>query len=314
MKTHYNRKKFRLVKKPNRTLKSHIKKGGGDQEREGILDVVSEKIGNVSSNALNVAADTGLKLLGLERIEKEANKPTGNIQTGLSSTEEDSTEFLSNVKNIADKTASLALQNVNEVLSSDYVNEGITEVANDTANIVKQSAEKFNDVLNKPEVKESVKEALDNAGEIASVAVDAMKEPFEKTIDVVADATQKTTSAALSGAMKTGFDLVGAVPFWGSIIDLGRAVNDGSKAVSAMVEASSDAIETASDAFVKTKHNFEQGMRELEDKKHFNKEIMNRTSQSINEFHKSSIMKGGGVTRRKFNRKKHKSKRVRFLL
>ena len=125
----------------------------------------------------------------------------------------------------------------------------------------------FNQALNDPAVKTEVEEAIKNAGEIGAVAIDAAREPFNEAVDVAAEAAQKMSSAAVSGAIKVGTDAVAAVPFWGAIIDAGKMVNDGSKAASAMVEAGSEAVEAASDAFIETKRKYATRIERIRRKK-----------------------------------------------
>jgi len=296
-------KKHTKKKKINKTLKL---KGGNSEE--GVIDLISDKISKTASSVANVVANTGLKIVGLERINSQKEEIAANISN-------DASELPSNItSNIADKTSASIIQNVNEVLASDAVKETTKQAAEYTVAITTKLLDNFNQALDNPQVKQEVKEALDNASEIASVAVDAIKEPFSKAVDVTAEAAQKATSAAVSGAIKVGTDALSAVPFWGAIIDLGKMVNDGSKAASAVVEAGTEVVEVASDAFINTKKNFEKGLKELDEKKKISQKIYNRTTNSINQFDNPAIMKGGTKTKRRLFKRKLKSKRVRFAI
>lgn len=309
------RKHFKNKNKKNKTLKY---KGGSEiSDRQGVFDIIGNKISNVTSSAVSSVADASLKIVGLERIEdkeesKNLEETTKNIANDISET---TSNIASDVSNVADKTSAALIENVNEVLGSDAVNETAKQAAQDTADITTELLDNFNETINNPEVKQEVKEALDNAGEIASVAVDALEEPVQKAVDVTAEAAQKATSAAVSGAIKVGTDAMAAVPFWGAIIDLGKMVNDGSRAASAIVEAGSEAVEVASDAFIDTKDNFEKGLKELEEKKKLSHKIANRTTESINQFENPNLLqKGGRKTKRRLIKRKLKSKRVRFAI
>jgi hypothetical protein len=286
----------KFSKRSKRYRKNRTLKAGG---REGTLDVIGDKLGNIIQSVSSTAIDTGLKIAGLERIHKN-NEP---INEPINQPNE---------PNIINKTGSAIINNVNEVLDSDIAKETTQQAAQDTADIIKESAATFNQALNDPAVKTEVEEAIKNAGEIGAVAIDAAREPFNEAVDVAAEAAQKMSSAAVSGAIKVGTDAVAAVPFWGAIIDAGKMVNDGSKAASAMVEAGSEAVEAASDAFIETKENMQQGLRELEEKKKMAEQITNRTTQSINHFENS--ITGGKKSRRRLLKRKGKSKRVRFNL
>ena len=300
-----------------------IKKGGRhkkyyESHREGIIDKYENKLSEVASTVKNFAVDTGLRLFGLKRINQN-DENYKYYENNLDKISNSSNEIMNNVKLTADKTGANIIGNVNEVLGSNYVDQTTEQAANDTAELIKKSAEKFNEALDDPEVKEELKNAIINAGELGSVIIEAGKEPFNKAVDVAAEATQKATGSALSGAVKVGTDVLGAVPFLGAIIDLGKVVNDGSKAASAVNEAGSEAIEAASDAFIETKKNIEIKLKELEEKKRISQQISNRTTDSIKEFEASIPSQpnqygGGYKTRRRLFKNKAKSKRVRFAI
>jgi hypothetical protein len=276
--------------------------------------MIGNKISDATSSAVTSVTDAGLKIAGLERISEDEKKEetTTSIASDVSET---ASNIASNVSNVADKCSAALIDNVNEVLGSDTVKETAEQAAEDTAAITTELLDNFNKALDNPEVKEEVKEALDNAGEVASVAVDALEKPLGKAVDVTAEAAQKATSAAVSGAIKVGTDAMAAVPFWGAIIDLGKMINDGSRAASAVVEAGSEAVEVASDTFIETKDNFEKGLKELDEKKKMSQQISNRTTDSINQFENPNILsKGGNKTRRKLLKRKFKSKRVKFSI
>ena len=218
-------KKYFKKNKRNKSLKF---KGGNSEtkEMEGVFDVIGDKISNATSSAVTSLADTGLKIVGLERIDAQKEETAKNMENDASII---ASNIASNVTDVADKTSALLIKNVNELLGSDAMKTTTKQAAQETAAITTELLDNFNQTFDNPKVKQEVKEALDNAGEVASVAVDALKEPFNKAVDVTAEAAQKATTAAVSGAIKVGTDAFAAVPFWGAIIDLGKMVNDGSK-------------------------------------------------------------------------------------
>lgn len=319
-------KKTRRYKKyiKNKT----IKRGGSTidepvQEREGVLDMVGDKLSDVASSAATTLGDTGLKIMGLERInktnEEEENKKKVDEKIGKLS--DAASGVVSDVGNVLDKTGATILNSANNILGSDEVKESTQVAAEKTADIVKELSKKFNDTLNKPEVKGQVKEALDNAGEVGEMVVEAAEKPFNKVVDVAAEQTPKIMGSLSAGIMKVATDMFGAVPFVGGIIDLGKAVNDGSKAISASVEAGSEVVEASADAITETTKNIEEGIKELSDKKQESQEISNRTTNSINEFENpttkvvpNQIVGGSRKTRRRLTKRKLKSKRVRFAV
>lgn len=315
--------------KRNRTFKkggssSETKKaekvGEFPKDREGIIDIVENKISDAASSVASTIGNAGLRIVGLERVnkaeEEEKEKITENIDNNIEKLGDAASGVISDVGNIVDKTGAAIIENVNEVLGSDIVKETTEQAAENTADIVKEGAETFNEALNDPEVKAEVEEAIENAGEVGEVVVKAAEKPFNAAVDVAAESVSKASGAALSGIIKVGTDAMAAVPYIGSIIEVGKMLNDGTKAASAVVEAGSEAVEAGSDMFIATKENIEKGLEVLEEKKKMAEEISNRTDKSIKDFENpiNSQSAGGRRTRRRLSKRKAKSKRVSFSI
>lgn len=310
------------MSKFTRRLKKYKKnksiKGGGteknkskNEERQGIIDIIGNKISGVASSATKAIGDAGLKVVGLERINKTREEDDNINKVG-----DTASGIVSDVGNVVDKTSAAIIENVNEVLGSDTVKETTEQAAENTAELVKETAEKFNEALNNPEVKAEVEESIEKAGEVASVIVKAAEKPIEKAVDVTANATSKATGAALAGFIKVGTDMIAAVPGVGAVIEVGKILNDGTRAASAVVEAGSEALEAASDAFIETKENTEKGLKILEEKKKLADEVSNRTTKSIKDFENPINTQSAGArkTRKRFFKRNSKSKRVRFAI
>ena len=316
----------RRIKKnrKNRTIKTGGYGGSKSdesekEERQGVIDMVQDKIGDVAKSAATGVADVGLRLVGLQRVGKEKEEepkpePPQEVNENLQKIESAASGILDDVKDVADKTGAAIVDNVNEVLGSKIVDTTTTEAAEQTAEIVKDNLEKFNDALNKPEVKAEVKEALDNAGEVGSLVIDASKKPFYKAVDVAAETIPKVSNAVVTGVARVGTDFLAALPGIGAIFDIGKIINDSTRAASSVVEASSEAVEAASDSFIEAKHLVEEGIKELGEKKELANKISDRTTESIKEFENPTKSTTGGrrKTKRRLNRRKAKSKRVRF--
>jgi len=277
------------------------------EEREGIIDMIQNKIANVVSSAATTVGDVGLKFVGLERINKSKEEEDVSIKVDNN---------IGKLANVVNKTGAIIIDNVNEVLGSNDLKQAITEAAEKTAEIVKEAAEKFNEALNKPEVKAQVKESIEKAGEIGTIVLEASEKPIQKAVDVAANASQKASAAALSGIVKVGTGMAAAVPGVGAVIEVGKMLNDGSKATSAVIEAGSEALEAASDAFLETKTKFEEGLKVLEEKKKLGDVISSRTDKSIKEFENPVTTQAAGArkTRRRLLKYRGKSKRVRFAI
>lgn len=309
----------RLIKnRKNRTIKV-----GGDnipklqEKREGLLDIVGDKIYNTASSVGEKALDTGLNIVGLERKDKKIDETESKIDENLEKMGNTATGIISNVSNVVDKTGAALIENVNEVLGSNIVKETTAEAAENTAELIKEGAEKFNEAINDPIVKAEVVEAIDNAADIATIGIKSFEKPVDELTDVAAKSFQKGQTALAEGAVKTGAAIVAALPGIGGLIDLAMAFNSASRAGKAVAEASSETIEALSDAIIDTKNSFQDGMKELEEKKKLANQISNRTTKSINQF-ENPILKanqtGGKKTKRSFLKRKAKSKRVKFAI
>ena len=226
---------------------------------------------------------------------------------------------ISDVTNVADKTGAAIIDNVNEVLGSDAVKETTEEAAENTAEIVKESAEVFNEALNDPEVKAEVEEAIENAGEVGAVVVKAAEKPFNEAVDVAAKSLGNASAGLSKGLVKILVDSALAVPGVATVVEPIIMLDDITRSASAVVDAGSEAVEAASDAFIQTKKNVEEGLNDLEEKKKLADKIANRTTESINEFENpistvTNEQKAGRKTRRRLTKRKAKSKRVRFAI
>jgi ABC-type transporter Mla subunit MlaD len=305
--------------KKNRTIKSEAifnKRGGdnSDNQRKGILDIAANKISDATSAVLDKAGDMSLNALGLERINN--NEANTKVNEHLDKIGDAASGVVSDVGNAVNNTSSSVIGNVNNVLSSDTVNTSVEEAAKETAEITGKLAEKFNDAMNQPEVKEKVEEAIEHAADIGEIVVKSSEKPLQEAVKVSVEAGTKALGAASAGIIKVGTDMMAAIPGLGAVIELGKMLNDGSKAASAVVEAGSEAVETASDAFMETTENVKKGLRELEEKKKMAQQISNRTTKSINQFENplqnTTSLVGGRKTKRRLLKRKAKSKRVRF--
>ena len=320
-------KRFKKYKK-NKT----IKRGGAPiseepvKEREGIFDMIGNKISGAASSAATTLGDAGLKIIGLQRVDKttEEEENAKKVDENINKISNAASGVVAGVENALDNTESTVLNTTNNILGSNEAKESAEIAAEKTADILKDGASIINDAFDNPEVKAEIKETIDNVGEVGSMVIDASKKPFNKLVDVAAESTPKIIGATAAGLTKVGFDMLGAVPYLGGIIDLGRAVNDGSKAVSASVEAGSEVVEATSDAISETAKSIDEGIKEFNEKKLESQEIADRTTKSISQFEtptneeplteKKSQMGGRKKTRRRLLKKKVKSKRVRFSI
>jgi hypothetical protein len=300
------------------TIQSGDEKTGGDDEgngdhkkRQGVISMLGNTITGIAASAGTALTDTALRIAGLERIKSQEEEQRQGEQEPLTSS------TISGVQNIVDKTGATVLGSVNNVIESDASKQTTLQAAQNTAEIVKMAAKAFNDALDNPVVKAEVEKAVENAGEIGTLLIEAAEKPVNKMIDLIAvKSIPKAINAVLTGMVKAGTSAASALPGVGALVSLLKIIDDSSRATSAVVEAGSEAVEAASDAFIETTENVYRLLNELDEKNKMAEQISNRTTNSINEFENPIIQqpqsKEGRRTRRKFFRNKGKSKRVRF--
>lgn len=185
------------------------------------------------------------------------------------------------------------------------IQASVDQAAQESAAIAHAYAKRLNEALDDPAVKQDLIQAIEHLGDLGEVALQSAEKPLERAIEMSVHSGTKVMAAAASGAMKVGTDLMAAIPGVGAVIEVGKILNDGSKAASTMVEAAADFAETATETFAETTDNLKQGMRELEERKKQTADISQRTQRSIQHF------LGGGTLRHK---PRHTTKRVRFAL
>jgi len=292
-------------------------------EKEGVIGIVQNKASNFLENAGDYAAKKGLRLLGLQSVnENEATEKLdanvekfSNAASGLVSQAQ---RIGNDVVNVVDKGSAALIENINDVLESPKIENSVTEAAKETGAIAGKLLQKFNEGLSSPEVKAATKETLNNVADYANIAINALDEPLDKAIDELNQAGTQALSGSVAGIVKVGTDALGAIPGFGAIIDIGKMINDGSKAAASVVEAGSQAAKTFSDLETETLGNIKKELDDLKKKKELASKILDRTSQSINDFndplnYNKPNLKGGSKKKRNLFTN-FKTKRVRFVL
>lgn len=244
-----------------------------EDKTEGVIDIIGDKLSGYTGRIINYGKEKGLRLLGLQTIKPniESNVVSGKIDDslnqateGLSNVTEGISKIGSDVVNVADKASAAVIENINDVLQSPEVGKSLTEAAGDIAETGTKLLSEFNKVANTPEFKQQTKVAIDNAAEIAEIAIQAADKPITEAVDVLNEAGEKAVAGVASGAVKAATDVAAAVPFYGSIIDMGKMVNDVTAAAQDVVEASTTATEAVSKAVKETSENINEGLEKLE--------------------------------------------------
>jgi hypothetical protein len=247
-----------------------------EDKTEGVIDIIGDKLSGYTGRIINYGKEKGLRLLGLQtikpniesnvvgedsqKIDESLNKAT----EGLSNATEGISKIGSDVVNVADKASAAIIENINDVLQSPEVGKSATEAASDIAETGTKLLSEFNKVASTPEFKQQTKVAIDNAAEIAEIAIQAADKPITEAVDVLNEAGEKAIAGVASGAIKAATDVAAAVPFYGSIIDMGKMVNDVTAAAQDVVEASTTATEAVSKAVKETSDNINEGLEKLE--------------------------------------------------
>jgi hypothetical protein len=325
------------------------------KESEGIFDVIGDKLSGYTSSMFNYGKEKGLRLLGLQTINPaEVTEDTNKINESVTNATEGISKIGSDVVNVFDKGSAAIINNVNDVLGSEIVNGSFKEAAKDIGETSAKILHNFNEALSTPEFKEETKVAMDNAAEIAEIFIEAADKPINKAVDVLNEAGEKAASGIASGSVKAASSAAGAIPFYGSIINIGKMANDITSAAQNVVKSSNTATEAVLKAIKETNENINEGLENLEKTKHkvenlsdmptistvpkiddqniqnqmvqqggFKKinnekyQVAGRIMDSINEFKDPinfSIMKRNNKTKKHSLKGKGKSKRVRFNL
>jgi hypothetical protein len=292
-------------------------------ERQGVIDMIGNVIKSATYSTLRSAGDIGLNALGLQRIDKSSQNgsPEERRSTGEQFDEGYSkfNDSTSGVTSLINKTSTAVIDNINQVLDSEPVSQSVEEAAQKTARITSELADKFNTAMDDPVVRVQVEKAIENAGKMGTVIARASEEPMKEVARVTAEAGTKALGETGAGMIKVGTNMLGAIPFVGAAVQVGKIINDGSKATSAVVEAGTDIIESSADSLIKIKENVENELKMLEEQKKIGEQISNRTTNSINQFEnplqisENKPIVGGRKTRKYHLRSKRKSKRVRFV-
>jgi methyl-accepting chemotaxis protein len=247
-----------------------------EDETEGVIDIIGDKLSGYTGRIINYGKEKGLRLLGLQTIKpnvesnvvaedsQKIDESLNQATQGLSNATEGISKIGSDVVNVADKASAAVIQNINDVLQSPEVGKSVSEAAGDIAETGTKLLSEFNKVASTPEFKQQTKVAIDNAAEIAEIVIQAADKPITEAVDVLNEAGEKAVAGVASGAIKAATDVAAAVPFYGSIIDMGKMVNDVTAAAQDVVEASTSATEAVSKAVKETSDNINEGLEKLE--------------------------------------------------
>jgi len=296
-------KSYRKTKKNNKNYyggesppKSKI--SNGSEERVGVFDVIQEKTTDLASDAGKYIYDKGLLLLGAEPIKK--SNQLSQIDNGIN-------KLASNATNLVSKSTENVIEGVNSVLGSDMVKNKLNVLATNTKEITENLMNSFNEPFDNPNYKKKLTTTLKNAADIAEISLKALDKPIDTALEKINESATKATAGIASGAVKVGTDLMAAVPGFGAVIELGKVINDASKATASVAEAASETTEAVSDLIGKTSLNFSHELKKFKESKNIGKKIAERTEKSISDFKNSnpinSVVPSGGNRTRKYRNK-----------
>ena len=243
MKTRQKKKKCKHFKRSHTCHATA--RGGGDQyaaafkEDEGLFGLISPKLSTYASNITNFAKEKGLRLIGLQSIPPDDEAAATADEKPLSA------EDAHRLKEF--KTIENAIGNI------------VSDTVKSTSNVLRD----VNAKISTPEFKKEAEFALDNAAEIATMGVRAFEQPLNESIDVLSESGEKLVAGVSSGAIKVMTDVAAAVPYVGTVVELGKIANDASATIADVMDATSSATKAVSTVIQKTNSNFEQNMNEL---------------------------------------------------
>ena len=242
-----------------------------NKKSEGIIDIIGNKLSGYSGKVFDYVKEKGLRLAGLQEIKKEEepviNDSTQKVDQKINEISDAASGIVSDVKNVFDKGSAAVIGNINDVLDSPEVGKTLDTTAKETAAIGEKLLDNFNKELSTPEMKEVTKEAIENASDVAGVAVEAFDKPLNKAIDGLNNAGQKAASGIASGVIKVGTDAMAAVPGLGAVIEIGKIANDATKSAQDIASAAQNATATVKELAEETRENIDDGFKKLDEKK-----------------------------------------------
>jgi len=244
---------------------------------DGILDIAAKLALNAIFAPPIIVGKILLRLLGFEYIGLDPF----SLFNELSQRQDIASRIASKVFNIADDRFGCIISNLNRFLGSPETRNSISGSSKELINIFNTLLKDFIETLDDPMLKEEFVVAVFILGEYVKIFSLAMKEPLDNAINILNDGIMKALSGVATGIVKVISDSIGAVPFIGPVADIGRAINDGSKAALSVFNAGVSAVEAASQLIGQTSENIENQLQGLKEQ---GQNISNRINNSVNNF------------------------------
>ena len=254
MKTRQKKKKCKHFKRSHTCHATA--RGGGDQyaaafkEDEGLFGLISPKLSTYASNITNFAKEKGLRLIGLQSIPPDDEAAAAAAATAAATA-------------AAADEKPLSAEDAHRLKEFKTIENAIGNIVSDTVKSTSNVLRDVNAKISTPEFKKEAEFALDNAAEIATMGVRAFEQPLNESIDVLSESGEKLVAGVSSGAIKVMTDVAAAVPYVGTVVELGKIANDASATIADVMDATSSATKAVSTVIQKTNSNFEQNMNEL---------------------------------------------------
>jgi methyl-accepting chemotaxis protein len=244
---------------------------------DGILDIAGKLALNSIFGPPIIVGKILLRLLGFEYIGLDPF----SLFNELSQRQDIASRIATKVFNIADDRFGCIISTLNRFLGSPETRNSISGSSKQLINIFNTLLKDFIETLDDPMLKEEFVVAVFIIGEYVKIFSIAMKEPLDDAIDLLNDGIIEALTGVASGIVKVISDSMGAVPFIGPFVDIGRAINDGSKAAFSVFNAGVTAVEAASQLIGQTSENIESQLQELKEQ---GQNISNRINNSVNNF------------------------------
>jgi ABC-type transporter Mla subunit MlaD len=253
--------------------------------KEGILEIAGDTALDAAEGTAAFVGKKLLRLLGLQPID-----------SGEPAEQDAASKIASKVFNIVDDKFGDIIQKLNNFLGDKNTRANIATSSKNLVEIFKLLLQDFNKTLNDPILKEEFVIAVYILGEYTKIFADAMDEPLDEAVDLLHDAILKALGGVSSGSLKVITDFAGAVPYAGAFVDLGKAINDGSKAAISVFDAGVNAVEAGSLLVGKTSQELNQAFEQVKAKQQEASDILKRADDSIQNFVKTPSQELGKVT------------------
>jgi len=158
----------------------------------------------------------------------------------------------------------------------------------------------LNNTLSDPKIRNDFKIAIQKLSIFSTIFLTAMEGPLLKSMDVLRNSAVKFAQGLSSGVIQVLVSVGGAIPFWGAILDMGRAINNSTEILVKATEAGRTTIGAVQSMVEGTKQNIDRLTNNLDLGQHLdlskalNNKIAKSTDAISQRIQMTEATSGGG--------------------